>query len=43
MLGLENTVVEAVEEQDGAIVISVRPHARQLDRCPALSAALPWV
>jgi len=34
MLGLENTVVEAVEEQDGAIVISVRPHARQLDRCP---------
>ena len=33
-MGLEKTVVEAVEEQDGAIVISVRPHARQLDRCP---------
>jgi transposase len=34
MLGLEKTVVEAVEEEDGAIVIKVRPHARQLDRCP---------
>lgn len=34
MLGLNKTVVEAVEEQDGAIVISVRPHAKQLDRCP---------
>lgn len=34
LLGLEKTVVEAVEQQDGAIVISVRPHARQLDRCP---------
>jgi len=34
MLGLEKAVVEAVEEEDGAIVISVRPHARQLDRCP---------
>jgi transposase len=34
MLGLEKTIVEAVEEQDGQVVISVRPHARQLDRCP---------
>jgi transposase len=34
LLGLEKTVVEAVEEEDGAIVISVRPRARQLDRCP---------
>jgi len=34
LLGLEKTVVEGVEEEDGAIVISVRPHARQRDRCP---------
>jgi transposase len=34
LLGLEKTIVDAVDEEDGAIVISVRPHARQLDRCP---------
>jgi transposase len=34
MLGLEKTIVEAVEEEDGQVVIKVRPHARQLDRCP---------
>ena len=34
MLGLEKTVVEAVEEEDGAIVISVRPRYSQRDRCP---------
>jgi len=33
LLGLEKTVVEAVEE-DGAIVISVRPAFSQRDRCP---------
>ena len=34
LLGLEQTVVEAVGEQDGAIVISVRPVWSQRDRCP---------
>jgi transposase len=35
LLGLEKTVVEAVEEEeDGAIVISVRPAFAQRDRCP---------
>ncbi len=34
LLGLEKTVVEAVDEQDGAIVISVRPSYSQRDRCP---------
>ena len=34
LLGLEKTVVEAVEEEDGAIVISVRPVFSQRDRCP---------
>jgi transposase len=34
MLGLEKTVVEAVEEEDGAIVVSVRPRYSQRDRCP---------
>ena len=34
MLGLEKTVVEAVEEEDGAIVVSVRPRHGQRDRCP---------
>ena len=34
LLALEKTVVEAVEEQDGAIVISVRPVWSQCDRCP---------
>jgi transposase len=34
MLGLEKTVVEAVEEQDGAIVVAVRPRYSQRDRCP---------
>ncbi len=33
-LGLEKTVVEAVEEQDDALVISVRPSFAQRDRCP---------
>ena len=34
MLGLEKTVVEAVDEENGAIVISVRPGYSQRDRCP---------
>ena len=34
LLGLEKTVVEAVEEEDGAIVIAFRPVASQRDRCP---------
>ena len=34
MLGLEKTVVEAVAEENGAIVISVRPGYSQRDRCP---------
>jgi transposase len=34
MLGLEKTVVEAVDEENGAIVISVRPNYSQRDRCP---------
>lgn len=34
LLGLEQTVVEAVDEDDGAIVISVRPIYSQRDRCP---------
>ena len=32
-LGLEKTVVEAVAEENGAIVISVRPGYSQRDRC----------
>jgi transposase len=34
LLGLEKTVVETVEEEDGAIVIGVRPSWSQRDRCP---------
>jgi transposase len=34
LLGLEKTVVEAVEEHDEAIVIAVRPIWSQRDRCP---------
>ena len=34
LLELEKTVVEAVEEENGAIVISVRPAFSQRDRCP---------
>jgi transposase len=34
LLGLEKTVVEAVEEEDGAVAISVRPVWSQRDRCP---------
>jgi transposase len=33
-LGLEKTVVEGVEEDDGAIVVAVRPIYSQRDRCP---------
>ena len=33
-LGLEKTVVEAVDEENGEIVISVRPGYSQRDRCP---------
>jgi len=34
LLGLEKTVVEAVDEEDGAIVVAVRPRYSQRDRCP---------
>jgi transposase len=34
MLGLEKTVVEAVDERNGQVVISVRPGYSQRDRCP---------
>jgi transposase len=34
-LGLEKTVVEAVDaDEDGAVVVSIRPRYSQLDRCP---------
>jgi transposase len=33
-LGLEKTVVEGVDEDDGAIVVAVRPIYSQRDRCP---------
>jgi transposase len=34
-LGLEKTVVEAVDvDENGAVVVSVRPRYRQRDRCP---------
>ena len=34
LLGVQKTVVESVEEEDGAIVIGVRPICSQRDRCP---------
>ena len=36
LLGLRRTVIEQVDldETDGVVVVSVRPRARELDRCP---------
>ena len=42
MLGLEKTVRRGGRvDENGAIVISVRPNYSQRDRCPALPQALP--
>src|SRR5215211_3277354 len=36
LLGLRRTVIERVDfdEAEGALVVSVRPRAKELDRCP---------
>jgi hypothetical protein len=42
LLGLQRAVIEDVELTDsGALVVSVRAVARELDRCPHCPAALP--
>lgn len=41
LLGLEKTVVEAVDEVDGAIVVAVRPCYSQRDRCPPCRRRCP--
>jgi transposase len=41
LLGLEKTVVEAVDEEDGAIVVAVRPRYSQRDRCPHCRCRCP--
>jgi transposase len=41
-LGLEKTVVEAVDvDENGAVVVSVRPRYRQRDRCPQCRRRCP--
>ena len=41
LLGLARAVVEDVFLDDEAVVVCVRPRARERGRCPVLSAALP--
>jgi transposase len=42
LLGLPKTVIEAVELQDdGALIVSVRPRARERDRCPRCRRRCP--